>query len=231
MPLLLVVGYGPGNSYATARRFGKAGWTIALVGRTESKLRQGIDSLAEDGISAHAFVGDASDVTTMRDTVRAVQESLGPITSIVFSAYRPVEIGDVLTDDPNTVNQVFMIGIGGMLTVVQAALDDLRNADQAAVLVLNGGLGIQDPSIDSAAISFGGDGVALECAAKSKLVGLLSERLRPEEIYVGELIINGTVKGSPYAGPTALDPAVIADRLWQMAEDRAENHVQIAELG
>jgi hypothetical protein len=148
---------------------------------------------------------------------------------VAFCAYRPVEVGDVLTAAPETLDRVFDVSVGGLITVVQSSLADMRESDDASVLVLNGGLGIHDPDIDRAAVSFGGDGVALECAAKSKLAGLLAERLRPEDVFVGELVITGSVKGSPYAGPTSIDPVDIADRLWTMARDRTENRAFIGE--
>lgn len=229
MPLLLVVGFGPGNSRAIARRFGSEGWTIALVGRTESRLNDGVAQLAADGITAHAFAGDASSPDSIRATVTRVQGQLGPITSVAFAAYQPVQVGDVLTDQPETVGQVFSIGVTGLLTVVQAALEDLQAAENASVLVVNGALGIHDSKIDRYATSFGGDGVALECAAKSKLVGLLAERMRDQGVFVGEVVINGSIKGSPYASPTAIDPADVAAQLWDMAQERSEVRTHIAE--
>lgn len=102
-------------------------------------------------------------------------------------------------------------------------------ADGASVLVVNGALGIQDSSIDRYATSFGGDGVALECAAKSKLVGLLAQRLSADDVFVGEVVINGTIKASPHASSTAIDPADVATRLWDMAAVRIETRTHLAE--
>lgn len=229
MSVLLVVGYGPGNSHAVARRFGAEGYTVALVGRSEKRLSDGVARLAADRVVAHAFTGDASDPVSIRATVGRVRDALGPITAVAFAAYRNVIVSDVLDTDPEVVNQVFRIGVTGLLATVQAALDDLRAADDACVLVVNGALGIQNQAVDGFAVSFGGDGVALECAAKSKLVGLLAERLRPDGVYVGEIIIDGSVKGSPHAGPTAIDPADVAARLWAMAGSRDDVHTHIAE--
>ena len=42
-------------------------------------------------------------------------------------------------------------------------------------------------------------GLALANAAKHKLVGLLAERLKADGVYVGEVMIAGAVKGTPYA--------------------------------
>lgn len=231
MPLLLLAGYGPGNSHAIATLFGARGWTLALVGRDDGRLRAGVERLAADGVEAHAFVGDVSRPDSVLATVAAVRSELGPVTALAFTAYRHVAVADVLSDSPAEIGRVFAIGVTGLAALVQATLDDLRSASQGAVLVVNGGLGISDEAIDRAAVSFGGDGVALEAAAKSKLVGLLAERLRPDGVYVGEIVVTGSVKGSPYAGPDAIDPADVAEQLWTMSEERTAVRTFISERG
>ena len=229
MPLLVVIGYGPGNGHAIAREFGGRGWSVAIIGRDAGRLDTGVAELGAAGVSARPFVCDASDPASLRGALERVRSELGPGTELALTAYRSVVVDDVLATDPERVAHIFDIGVTGLLTAVQATRDDLRAAGTGAVLVVNGALGLQDDAIDAYAVSFGGDGVALECTAKTKLVGLLAARLREEGVYVGEVVINGSVKGSPHAGPTAIDPADIARRLWTMAEERTEVHVHIAE--
>ena len=228
MPLLVVIGYGPGNGHAIAREFGGRGWSVAIIGRDAGRLDAGVAELGAAGVSARPFVGDASDPASLRGTLERIRSELGPVTALALTAYRSVVVDDVLAGAAERVAHVFDIGVAGLLTAVLATRDDLR-AGTGAVLVVNGALGLQDDAIDAYAVSFGGDGVALECTAKTKLVGLLAARLREEGVYVGEVVINGSVKGSPHAGPTAIDPADIARRLWTMAEERTEVHVHIAE--
>lgn len=220
MALLLIAGYGPGNSHAIASHFGGQGWTLALVGRSDERLQEGVERLAADGVDARAFVGDFSAFDSVPSVVAAVRSELGPLTALALTAYRNVMVSDVLADSPADIERVFSIGVGGLSALVQATLDDLRSASDAADLVVNGGLGVSGEEIDRGAVSFGGDGVALESAAKSKLVGLLAERLRDDGVYVGEVIVTRAVKGSPYAGPDAIDAAEVAERLWTMFQER-----------
>ena len=228
MPLLVVIGYGPGNGHAIAREFGGRGWSVAIIGRDAGRLDTGVAELGAAGVSARPFIADACDPASLRGALERIRSELGPVSALALTAYRSVVVDDVLAGDAERVAHVFDIGVAGLLTAVQATRDDLR-AGTGAVLVVNGALGLQDDAIDAYAVSFGGDGVALECTAKTKLVGLLAARLREEGVYVGEVVINGSVKGSPHAGPTAIDPADIARRLWTMAEERTEVHVHIAE--
>lgn len=200
-----------------------------MIGRNADRLDAGVAELGAAGIAARPFVGDASDPASLSSTLERIRTELGAVTALALTAYRSVAVNDVLDSDPAQVAHVFDIGVAGLLTAVQAVRDDLRAAGTGSVLVVNGALGLQDDAIDAYAVSFGGDGVALECSAKTKLVGLLAARLREEGVYVGEIVINGSVKGSPYAGPTAIDPADIAHRLWTMAEERTDVHVHITE--
>lgn len=50
MSLLLVVGFGPGNSRSIAHRFGREGWKVALVGRNPDRLDAGVTELGDAGI-------------------------------------------------------------------------------------------------------------------------------------------------------------------------------------
>jgi hypothetical protein len=70
---------------------------------------------------------------------------------------------------------------------------------------------------------------ALENAAKSKLVGILAERMRAFDIYVGEVTVAGSVKGTATASPTAIDAAAIAERFWSLAQTRDMTHVRMIE--
>ena len=229
MPLLLIVGAGPGNSRAIARHFGGEGYSIALIGRDAEHLRTEVEHLHSHGVAAHSYVGDAGDPASIRAVVLAAQAEQGQISAVVFTAYRNDGVSDVLNAEPEAVAASFDVGVVGLLAAVQAAVADLRSAKGASILVLNGAAGDDDSGADRFATSFGVDGVALESAAKSKLVGLLAERLRPDGIYVGEIVINGTIKGSAFASPTAIDPSEVANRLWTMAETRTETRTRISE--
>jgi len=222
MPLLVVVGYGPGVSHATAERFGREGYALALIGRTRSRVEDGASQLEQLGIDAHAYVADAGDLSQMATTIGLIREAQGPIGAVLWTAPRKAGVTDVLSTRPEEISQVFSVGIDGLLGVVQATRDDLRTVPGAAVLVANGGLGDQSSSAEQMAAAYDIDGTALEAAAKSKLVGILAERLRPEGVYVGEVIIGGAVRTPQSAPGTGIDPLAIADRFWSMASDRDE---------
>lgn len=231
MSVLIVFGYGPGVSHATATRFAREGYSIALVGRNEGRLTDGVARLRSEGFAAKAFQCDASDPERIRQTVASVHDELGTVSAILWTAFRNGKVKDVLATRPEDIERVFDIGVTGLLACVQAALDDLRSAQGAAVLVANGSVGDNTSLADGFAERLGVDGVALENAAKSKLVGILAERLRELDIYVGEITIAGSVKGTATAMATAIEPTAIADAFWSMSQARDTTRVRVSEEG
>ena len=129
---------------------------------------------------------------------------------------------------PEDIERVFDVGVAGLLACVQEVLDDLKTSAGASLLVANGALGEHTTEADGYAKHLDNDGVALENAAKSKLVGILAERLREFDIYVGEVTIAGSVAGTATAGPAAIPPERIAERFWELTRTRDTTRVRMA---
>lgn len=225
--VLLVVGYGPGISRAVAARFAHDGYAIALVARNAQRLEEAVAELTATGVTAAGFPADAGDPDAIRRAVAAARAELGPISAVLWTAFRNGGVTNVLETAPEAVERVFDIGVAGLLACVQAVLDDLKSATGASILVANGALGENTTEADRFAKYLDNDGVALENSAKSKLVGILAERLREFDIYVGEVTIAGSVGGTATAGPEAIPPERIADRFWELTGARDTTRVRI----
>lgn len=229
MGTFIAFGYGPGISHATAQRFAREGYTIALVGRSTERLADGVARFKADGIVATAYEADASDPALVREAVARIRKELGPISAVLWTAFRGGAVRNVLDTVPEDVTGAFGIGVSGLLACTQAALDDLKSSTEAAILVANGALGDNTSQADAYAKMLNNDGVALENAAKSKLVGILAERLRDDGIYVGEVTIVGSVKGTATAISGAIEPSKIADLFWSLTRSRDKTRVRISE--
>mgnify|MGYP001548374604 CR=1 FL=1 len=74
----------------------------------------------------------------------------------------------------------------------------------------------------------GAQGLALANSAKHKLVGLLAESLRGDGVYVGEVMVVGTVTGTAFdSGHANLDPASIAAKFWELYAARTETYATV----
>jgi NAD(P)-dependent dehydrogenase (short-subunit alcohol dehydrogenase family) len=101
-------------------------------------------------------------------------------------------------------------------------------AGDGAVLISNGAFGDNTPQMDELAVTTKGMGLALANAAKHKLVGLLAQRLKPEGVYVGEVVVAGNIKGSAWdRGTAAIDGSTVANKLWELYQARGEFHARV----
>lgn len=225
---IVVVGFGPGISTAVADTFGAAGFSVALVARSAERLAEGVAALKAKGVAATGVTADVSDPAAVRSALDQAREAFGPVTVIHWNAYGGGEAGDLLTTDPAAVGKVFDIAVVGLLAAVQHALADLKSTPRGAVLVTNGAFGLIDPQIDAMTVGMKTMGVGLANAAKHKLVGMLSERLKADGVYVGEVMVAGAVKGTAWSPDSGIDPAVIAERFWTLYQGRDEIRAQVS---
>jgi NADP-dependent 3-hydroxy acid dehydrogenase YdfG len=220
---IVICGYGPGISDAVARKFGGEGFQVALVGRNLERLRAGAEALGTKGITAKPFAGDLADTATVRELFASIKAQLGPVTVIHWNAYG-AGAADLTTCDPAELGDVFDLSVTSLVVATQQALPDLKAQDGAAILVTGGGLGFHKPEIDKMAVSWGAMGLAIGKSAQHKLVGVLHHRLASEGVYVGEVVVLGSVKGTAFDhGNATLEPSAIATRFWEMyvARDRS----------
>lgn len=223
---ILVAGYGPGISNSVAERFGREGFSIALVGRNERRLAEGVKALAGKGIDARPFPGDLGNAGNARDLVKKVRSALGPLTVVQWSAYT-AGAGDLTKADAAELRPTLEIATVSLVAAVQEALPDLRS-QKGAVLVTNGGLGYFDPAVDAVGVSWNAMGLSVANSAKHKLVRLLHQKLKDEGVYVGEVMVTGSVKGTAYDNGTAtLEPAAIAEKFWSAWQSRKDVSIRI----
>jgi NAD(P)-dependent dehydrogenase (short-subunit alcohol dehydrogenase family) len=226
---IMICGYGPGISRAVAEKFGAEGFSVALVGRSADKLAAGVKALEAKGIKAAAVTANFGDPAGAREAVKQVRAALGPVTVLEWSAYDG-GAGDLTSADSTAIRSSLDVGITGFLATVQEALPDMRKQADAAVLVTNGGLGYVDPKIDGMGIQWNAMGLSVTNAAKNKLIGLLSLKLAPDKIYVGQVMVLGTVKGTAFdngQGGATIDPAAVADKFWNLYKARNEIRAEI----
>jgi NAD(P)-dependent dehydrogenase (short-subunit alcohol dehydrogenase family) len=224
---IVVCGFGPGISSAVARKFGQEGFSVALVARNAERLAAGVKALEAAGVQAAAFPTDLGDPASVRAMIESVRARFGAITVVQWNAFSMVA-GDLLTADAAAIRQVFDVPVTGLLSAVQASLPDLRKQSDSAVLVTNGALGYFDPPLDTVAVHLNAMGIAVGNAAKHKLVGLLAAKLKPENVYVGEVVVLAPVKGTfGDDGSAKLEAATVAAKFWEIYRARETVTAQV----
>jgi short-subunit dehydrogenase len=221
--VLVVCGYGSGISRAVARKFSSEGFRLALVARDAKKLAEAEQSFAAAGAIARAFPCDLSDSSAIAPLIANVRESLGPITVLHWNAHSSLA-GDLTRADIAELRSTLGLGVVSLVSAVQLALPDLRDAKEAAaILITGGGFALYEPQLDRAAAKFGSMGLAVTKAAQHKLTGVLHHKLKDEGIYVGEVTVLGLVKGTAHdRGNATIEPAAVAERFWEIYRARSE---------
>jgi short-subunit dehydrogenase len=220
---IVVCGYGSGISHAVARKFSTEGFQLALVARDAKKLADAAQSFASGGAIARAFPCDLADSSAIAPLIANVRETLGPITVLHWNAHSSLA-GDLIRADVADLRTTLGLGVFNLVSAVQLALPDMRDAaSSAAILITGGGYALYEPQLDRMAAKFGSMGLAVTKAAQHKLTGVLHHKLKDEGIYVGEVTVLGLVKGTAHdRGNATIEAAAVAERFWEIYNARAE---------
>src|SRR4029079_17769343 len=80
-PVCAVIGVGPGNGTAIARKFSSEGYKIALLSRNEDYLNE----LAHECGDARAYAYDALDTTAPEKVFGKIKQELGSVDVLVYN--------------------------------------------------------------------------------------------------------------------------------------------------
>lgn len=219
---LLICGYGPGISHSVATKWGRAGYRVALVARSQDRLDEGVRLLADAGVTARGFTGDLSDAEAVRALVASVHHEVGPIGVLHWNAFRS-GADDLTTATTQELRDILDVSLLGFVAAVQGSLPDLREA-HGAILVTGGGFGADTPENNEFVAGIGAMGGGIAKGVLHRAASLLHHRLADEGVYVGEVVVNSLVKGTafdPGDGSATLDPDGIAEQFWDLFTHRS----------
>ncbi|MGW3981901.1 SDR family NAD(P)-dependent oxidoreductase [Streptomyces mirabilis] len=209
MTTIAIIGAGPGLGAAVARRFGREGHDVALVARDQERLDALASELTDEGLTARGFAADVRNPKALSAALDAATATLGPIEVLQYS---PVPHKDfmrpVLETTADDLADPLEFSVYGPVAAVQQVLPGMRELGRGTVLFINGGSAVM-PHPDRA-------GTSIAFAAESAYGRLLHDTLADEGIHVSQLIIPGAI----IPGHHKKDPAVLADTLWALHQDR-----------
>ena len=81
-PVCAVVGIGPGNGAALARRFAREGYAVALLARS----RETSDALAAELGDARAYACDVADEASVKAAFAAIRAEMGEVDVVAYNA-------------------------------------------------------------------------------------------------------------------------------------------------
>jgi short-subunit dehydrogenase len=209
MTTVAIIGAGAGLGQAAARRFGREGFSIALISRTQSNVDQLAAELTYDGVTARGYAANVRDPQGLREVLDAAATDLGPIEVLQYSPVPAREfMKPVLETTAEDLVGPVEQSVYGPVTAVQHVLPGLRELGRGTILFINGGSAVRP--------SGGVAGTSVAFAGESAYGQMLHEALAPEGIHVAQLIIPHGIGG----GEPDHEPDALADRIWSLHRDR-----------
>ena len=76
MPVIAIIGAGPGLGAAVARKFGREGFAVALIARNQAKLDALAVELEAEGVTARGYAADVREPATLESALARAADEL-----------------------------------------------------------------------------------------------------------------------------------------------------------
>ena len=211
-PVCAVVGVGPGNGAAFARRFSQGGHAVALLARGEELTKR----LAGELPGARAYACDVGDAAAIERSFSAIRQDMGAVETLIYNAGNAVW-GSVEEVSAADFEMGWRINALGAFLAVQKVIPAMKTAGHGNI-VLIGATASRRGGAKSA-------GFASAKAALRSLAESMARHLWPAGIHVSLIIIDGVIdlertrKRLPdKPDEFFLQAADIAETVWQTTQ-------------
>jgi NAD(P)-dependent dehydrogenase (short-subunit alcohol dehydrogenase family) len=175
-----VVGVGPGNGAAFARRFAAEGCAVALLARGTEFTSQ----LAAELPGARAYACDAADAESVASAFAAIRADLGEVAILVYNAGSGV-FGTVEDVSPANFEASFRTNALGSLLASKEVIPAMKRAGRGDIVFV-GATASRRGAARTAAF-------APAKAAQRSLAESMARHLWPAGVHVSLIIVDGVV--------------------------------------
>lgn len=179
-PVCAVVGVGPGNGAAIARRFARADYAVALLARSTAFSTQ----LAAELPDARAYACNAGDPDAVRATFAEIRQHLGDVEVLVLNAGSGTwgTIEEVSAQD---LENAWRVNVLGAFVAIREVIPAMKQCGRGGIIFI-GATASRRGAARAAAF-------AQAKAAQRSLAESTARRLWPSGIHVAIVIIDGVV--------------------------------------
>jgi NAD(P)-dependent dehydrogenase (short-subunit alcohol dehydrogenase family) len=177
-----VVGVGPGNGEAFARRFAADGYAVALLARRAELTSK----LAAELPRAKAYPCDVADQASVDAAFTNIRADLGDVDVLIFNAGSGVwgNVEEVTAED---LERAWRINTLGLFLAARQAIPAMRRRGQGAIIVV-GATASRRGAAGAAAFAQGK-------MAQRALAESMARHLGPSGIHVALIVVDGVVGG------------------------------------
>ena len=179
-PVCVVVGVGPGNGAALARRFAAEGYAVALLARTRATS----EALARELPGARAYACDVTDAKSIGAAFAAIRSELGDPDTLVYNAGSGVW-GTIEQIRPEDFEKSWRVNAWGAFVVCQEVIPAMKRAGGGNIVFI-GATASRRGGAKAAAF-------APAKAAQRSLAESMARALWPAGIHVSLIVLDGVV--------------------------------------
>ena len=216
-PVCLITGAGDGTGPAIARRFARDGYRVAMLARTEERLKR----LEKEIPGSRGYSCDIGDLDLLRQTANKVHQEMGPVTVAVHNAAQGA-FATILDADPVRFEELFRVNTTALMVLTQCVAPHMVKQGKGAILVTgNTSAWRGKPSFCM---------FAPTKAAQRILAEAIARDLGPKGVHVAYITIDAAIdtpSTRPRLFPNKPDdffskPSAIADTMYHVAhQDRS----------
>jgi len=179
-PVCAVVGVGPGNGAALARRFAAEGFAVALLARKTELIQEIASTLA----GARAYACDVGDAASVQQAFAAIRTEMGNVDVLVYNAGSGVwgNVEEVSAADFETSWRVNTLG--AFLTSKEV-IPAMKAAKHGSIVFI-GATASRRGNVKTAAF-------APAKAAQRSLAESMARYLWPSGVHVSIIVVDGVV--------------------------------------
>jgi short-subunit dehydrogenase len=205
---IVIVGAGPNLGMAVARRFGREGFSVGLVSRTQAKLDDLAAQLADEGVTAAGAAADIRDAEALTGAIQSLAGRLGPVEVLEYSPLPAREfMKPILETSVDDVRGPLEFSVLGAVAAARAVLGPMREAGRGTILFTTGGAAINPYPLRA--------GVGISFAGEVAYARMLHDELAEQGIHVAHTAIAGRIApGGDH------EPSEIAGILWSHHAER-----------
>lgn len=179
-PVCAVVGIGPGNGAALARRFATEGYAVALLAR-RTELS---DQLAAELGDARAYACDVADADSVAKAFAAIRADLGAVDVVAYNAGSGTW-GTVEEITPDAFETAWRVNALGLLLVSKQVIPAMKEKGAGSIVVIGATASRRGMPRTTA--------FAPAKAAQRSLAEAMARHLWPAGIHVSLIILDGVV--------------------------------------
>ncbi|MEU7141483.1 SDR family NAD(P)-dependent oxidoreductase [Nocardia sp. NPDC046473] len=220
---IAVFGAGPGLGQAVAHRYAQDGYEVVLIARR----REPLDLIAKElGPTAHVITADLADADAVPALAAQIRATVGDLDAFYYGAAANGFV-PVLDLTPERVQDLMRLGVYSLLELVREFLPAMIIRGNGVILSAQGASALQgNPRVAG----------GLTLAAQRNYLQALHAEVAGKGVYVGGLYIGAAIEnsawhlemerakaaGEPFWEVPTVDPAELADLLWNMHNAKGE---------